>query len=70
VFQKLFSEFGDVGKSEAVATELSKTVSPLLIAKENPKLTMQQFDEMFDTTKVPENKAFTTLGNRSTFEKD
>jgi hypothetical protein len=41
-----------------------------LIAKENPKMTMQEFDEMLAAKQMPENKEFKTIANRSTLEKD
>lgn len=70
VFSKLFSEFGDVNKSETIAKELNKTVTPFLLAKESPQLTMKEFDDMLSAKSMPENKEFKVIWNRSTLEKD
>ena len=50
--------------------EISKTVTPLMIAKQDPKMTMKQLDDMLTSDVIPENKSFKTIGNRTTFNKD
>lgn len=69
-FQKLFSEFGDMDKTQRVVDELSKKTVPMMIAKGNPKMTMKDLDDMLTPDSIPENKAFKTIGNRTTLEKD